>query len=107
MANVSVIGAGSFGTSLAVLLHKNGHQVTVWARNPEEIKRLSEEREHKKKLPGVRLPEDMIFTSDIQTAAQDKDFIVFAVPPPVPLRFPDPLALILLYDTIKLSAVNS
>jgi len=80
MANVSVIGAGSFGTSLAVLLHKNGHQVTVWARNPEEIKRLSEEREHKKKLPGVRLPEDMIFTSDIQTAAQDKDFIVFAVP---------------------------
>lgn len=80
MANVSVIGAGSFGTSLAVLLHKNGHQVTVWARNPEEIKRLSVEREHKSKLPGVKLPEDMIFTVDIEEAAVNKDFIVFAVP---------------------------
>ena len=80
MANVSVIGAGSFGTSLAILLHKNGHQVTVWARNPEEVKRISEEREHKSKLPGVKLPEDMIFTSNLENAACDKDFIVFAVP---------------------------
>ena len=80
MANVSVIGAGSFGTSLAVLLHRNGHKVTVWARNPEEISRLSEEREHKTKLPGVKLPLDMIFTADIEKAAEDKDFLVFAVP---------------------------
>ena len=80
MANVSVIGAGSFGTSLAILLHKNGHQVTVWARNPEEVRRLSEEREHRSKLPGVKLPEDMIFTSSLEVAACDKDFIVFAVP---------------------------
>ena len=80
MANVSVIGAGSFGTSLAVLLHRNGHHVTVWARNPEEILMLSKEREHKSKLPGVILPEDMMFTSNIEEAAENKDFIVFAVP---------------------------
>lgn len=80
MANVSVLGAGSFGTSLAVLLHNNGHHVTVWARNPEEIRRLSEEREHKSKLPGVKLPDDMVFTSDMKLAATDKDFLVFAVP---------------------------
>lgn len=80
MANVSVIGAGSFGISLAVLLYRNGHQVSVWARNPEEVKRLSMDREHKRKLPGVRLPDDMIFTSDLKLAAEDKDFIVFAVP---------------------------
>lgn len=80
MANVSVIGAGSFGTSLAILLHKNGHQVTVWSRSEEEVRKLSTEREHKSKLPGVKLPEDMIFTNDLKTAAEEKDFIVFAVP---------------------------
>lgn len=80
MANVSVIGAGSFGTSLAVLLHRNGHKVTVWARNPEEVERISREREHKSKLPGVKLPEDMVFTSDLKMAAEEKDFLVFAVP---------------------------
>ena len=80
MANVSVIGAGSFGISLAVLLHRNNHHVTVWSRNPEEVLMLSKEREHKSKLPGVKLPEDMIFTSNIEEAAENKDFIVFAVP---------------------------
>ncbi len=82
MAKAGVVGAGSFGTSLAILLHSNGHQVTVWSRNDAEVKRLSEEREHKSKLPGVKLPQDMIFTSDIKEAAEDKDFIVFAVPSP-------------------------
>ena len=41
---------------------------------------LSKEREHKNKLPGVKLPEDMMFTSNIEEAAENKDFIVFAVP---------------------------
>lgn len=80
MANVSVIGAGSFGTSLALLLHGNGHQVTVWSRSSEEVKRLSQEREHKSKLPGIKLPQDMVFTDDLKMAAEGKDFIVFAVP---------------------------
>ncbi|EGN36199.1 hypothetical protein HMPREF0988_02323 [Lachnospiraceae bacterium 1_4_56FAA] len=54
MANVGVIGAGSWGTALSVLLHDNGHQVTIWSIDPEEVKMLAEEREHKKKLPGVK-----------------------------------------------------
>lgn len=80
MANVGVVGAGSFGTSLAILLHKNGHQVTVWSRSEKEAQKLSEEREHKSKLPGVKLPADMIFTSNLRTVAEGKEFIVFAVP---------------------------
>jgi len=51
MANVGVIGAGSWGTALSVLLHDNVHQVTIWSIDPEEVKMLAEEREHKKKLP--------------------------------------------------------
>ena len=53
MANVGIMGAGSWGTALALLLHKNGHQVTVWSISEEEVKLLSEKREHVSKLPGV------------------------------------------------------
>lgn len=80
MANVSVMGAGSWGTALALLLHSNGHQVTVWSINEEEVEMLSKEREHKSKLPGVKIPEDMVFTSDMETAIKEKDFLVLAVP---------------------------
>lgn len=80
MANVGVMGAGSWGTALALLLHSNGHQVTVWSINEEEVGMLSKEREHKSKLPGVKIPEDMVFTSDMETAIKEKDFLVLAVP---------------------------
>lgn len=80
MANVGVMGAGSWGTALALLLHSNGHQVTVWSINEEEVEMLSKEREHKSKLPGVKIPEDMAFTSDMETAIKEKDFLVLAVP---------------------------
>ncbi len=82
MANVGIIGAGSWGTALSVLLHDNGHQVTVWSIDAEEVRMLSEEREHKTKLSGVKLPEDMIFTGTLETAVRGKDFLVLAVPSP-------------------------
>ncbi len=82
MANISVIGAGSWGTALALLLHKNGHHVMVWSIVESEIQMLQTEHEHKDKLPGVKLPEDMEFTTDLQAALQDKDVLVLAVPSP-------------------------
>lgn len=82
MANVGIMGAGSWGTALALLLHKNGHQVTVWSISEEEVEMLSTRREHESKLPGVRIPDDMEFTSDLAKAVKDKDFIVMAVPSP-------------------------
>ncbi len=82
MSNVSVIGAGSWGTALALLLHKNGHQVTVWSIIESEIEMLQKEHEHKDKLPGVKLPEDMIFTNNLSDAVKDKDVLVLAVPSP-------------------------
>ena len=44
MAKVSVLGAGSWGTALTVMLHKNGHEVTLWSALPEEVKQLSKDR---------------------------------------------------------------
>ncbi len=82
MAEVSVIGAGSWGTALALLLHKNGNHVTVWSVLEEEIIMLKTEHEHKEKLPGVKLPEDMIFTTDLQETIEGKDVLVLAVPSP-------------------------
>ncbi len=80
MANVGVIGAGSWGTALSVLLHDNGHSVTVWSIDESEVKMLDEKREHLLKLPGVKLPGDMVFTGDLEKAIQGKDFLVLAVP---------------------------
>ncbi len=82
MANVGIMGAGSWGTALALLLHKNGHQVTVWSISEEEVRMLSEKREHVSKLPGVKIPEDMVFTTDVESTLKGKDFIVLAVPSP-------------------------
>ncbi len=82
MAKIGVIGAGSWGTALSVLLHKNGHHITIWSIVEEEIKRLQEEHEHKDKLPGVKLPDDMVFTTDLKEAVTGKDVLVLAVPSP-------------------------
>ena len=82
MANIGIIGAGSWGIALAVLLHNNGHKITVWSILQDEIDMLNAEHEHKDKLPGVKLAEDMVFTTDMKSAIEDKDFLVLAVPSP-------------------------
>ncbi len=82
MANVGIIGAGSWGTALSSLLYDNGHQVTVWSIDENEVRMLNEEREHKTKLPGVKLPDDMIFTGDLESAVTEKDVLILAVPSP-------------------------
>lgn len=82
MANVGIMGAGSWGTALALLLNRNGHKVTVWSISEEEVKMLSEKREHVSKLPGVKIPEDMTFTTDMESTVKGKDFLVLAVPSP-------------------------
>lgn len=78
MAKVSVLGGGSWGIALAVLLHKNGHQVTVWSALEQEIEMLRTNHEHKM-LPGVKLSEDMIFTTDDKEAIEGKELLVMAV----------------------------
>lgn len=82
MAKISIIGAGSWGTALAWLLHNNGHEVLVWSIMEEEIEMLRTKREHEQKLPGVKLPEDMEFTTDLQESLTDRDLVVLAVPSP-------------------------
>ncbi|MCI8835873.1 MAG: NAD(P)H-dependent glycerol-3-phosphate dehydrogenase [Ruminococcus sp.] len=82
MANIGVIGAGSWGTALSVLLHANGNQVTIWSIDPAEVEMLDQRREHEKKLPGVKLADGMLITGDLEKAITGKDFLVLAVPSP-------------------------
>lgn len=82
MAKIGIIGAGSWGCALAVLLHNNGNRITVWSIMEDEINMLRNEHEHKDKLPGVILPDDMEFTTDLKEAAAGKDVLVLAVPSP-------------------------
>lgn len=82
MAKISVIGAGSWGTALSVLLYNNGHEVTLWSVLEDEVKMLREKREHESKLPGVKLPEDMEITTDLEKCLKDPDVAVLAVPSP-------------------------
>ena len=80
MAKVGILGAGSWGTALSLMLYKNGHDVTVWSIDKREVEMLQNEREHKSKLPGVKLPEDMVFTNNLEEGMKEKDFLVLAVP---------------------------
>ena len=77
---VGIIGAGSFGTALAMVLANKGHQVTLWARDFMQISYMEKNLENKHYLPDVKLPETIEFTSDLETAVSGKDYLVFAVP---------------------------
>ncbi len=82
MGKVGVLGAGSWGTALALLLDSNGHDVTVWSIDKNEVIMLQEKREHESKLPGIKISENMNFTNNIQEAIEGMDFCVLAVPSP-------------------------
>jgi glycerol-3-phosphate dehydrogenase (NAD(P)+) len=82
MIQVGIIGAGSWGIALAVLLHNNGHKVTIWSIIEDEVNMLKVQREHKDKLPGVKIAEDILITNDLKEAASNKDMLVLAVPSP-------------------------
>ena len=82
MSDISIIGAGSWGTALSVVLHKNGHKITIWSALAPEIEMLKEKHEQAEKLPGVILPDDIMFTTDLKEAIGGKDMLVLAVPSP-------------------------
>ena len=78
MAKVSIIGGGSWGIALGALLGRNGHRVTVWSALEQEIAMLRENHEHRM-LPGVILPEDVVYTTQDREAVEGQDLLVMAV----------------------------
>jgi glycerol-3-phosphate dehydrogenase (NAD(P)+) len=78
-SSISVIGAGSWGTALAVALSKKGHDVKLWMRNEEQFLQMKKARENIKYLPGVILPNNIELFQDICSAVKDADIILLAV----------------------------
>ncbi len=64
MKKVTVIGSGSWGTALAVMLAENGHEVFIWSRRQDAVDELLKERTNKKYLPGVVIPDSIQATTD-------------------------------------------
>ncbi|CEP67692.1 Glycerol-3-phosphate dehydrogenase,NAD-dependent [Moorella glycerini] len=77
---IAVIGAGSWGTALAVLLARKGLQVNLWARRRELVVELEELRENKVYLPGVKLPVGIRPTTDLELTTREAGLVVLSVP---------------------------
>lgn len=82
MAKISVLGSGSWGMALALLLHNNGHEVLLWSARPEDARKLREKRENPDRLRGVRLPDEIEILTDLERALKDVDVTVLAVASP-------------------------
>ena len=81
MTKIGVLGAGTWGMALARMLQCSGHSVSVWSAIEQEIDELSSTRRHKN-LPGMVIPEELVFTKDMEEVCREKDILLFAVPSP-------------------------
>lgn len=80
MSYIAIIGAGSWGTTLASLLSKKGFDVIIWARKPEIAESINSKKENPLYLPNIKLPDGLISTTDIFEAIKKAKLIVNAVP---------------------------
>ena len=79
MNKITILGAGSWAMGISILLSNNGHDVTMWSAVPSEIELLKNDRENPKFLPGIKLPESIALTDDIDEGISGNDIIVMAV----------------------------
>lgn len=79
MRHIAIIGAGGWGTALAVLWAKHGHTITLWGHNASRTERIRATRENLDYLPGIKVPESIDITSDITDCAE-ANLVVFVTP---------------------------
>ena len=80
MRSVAVVGAGSWGTALAVHLGRVGHEVRLWARDPALVDDMASQRANVEYLPGIALPDSVSVTHDMRAALRDAELVVSAIP---------------------------
>jgi glycerol-3-phosphate dehydrogenase (NAD(P)+) len=78
--NISIVGDGGWGTTLAILLSKKGLDISLWGAFPDYIGYLRETRENLKFLPGVKIPDAVKLTSDLSEALRGRELVILAVP---------------------------
>lgn len=77
---VAVLGAGSWGTALAIVLADNGHDVRLWGQRQEQIDEINEKHMNEKYLPNIHLPEAIVGYVDLAKALEGVETVVLAVP---------------------------
>jgi glycerol-3-phosphate dehydrogenase (NAD(P)+) len=77
---IAVLGAGGWGTTLAILLHRNGHNVVLWEYNSEYANTLDEYRENFYYLPKIKIPKGIKITNDLEFSIRDKQIILITTP---------------------------
>src|SRR3954447_19452792 len=77
---VTILGDGAMATVCSILLTQNGHDVTMWGAFEESIDRLIQDREHRRLLPGVRVPASVRLTAIDQDCFQNATLILSAIP---------------------------
>ncbi|HEX9829748.1 MAG TPA: NAD(P)H-dependent glycerol-3-phosphate dehydrogenase [Bacteroidota bacterium] len=77
---ITVLGAGSWGTTLALVLVGNGHDVQLWTYKQEQAAQMQKTRENPQFLPGIPLPKKLLIVTDIEAACTNREMIVAAVP---------------------------
>ncbi len=82
MASICVLGAGSWGTAMAILIARNGHRLRLWGRNNQHLTELATERRNTRYLPDIRLPDNLECSSDLPSSIRHRDFVLIAVPSP-------------------------
>lgn len=82
MHKIGILGAGTWGTALGILLSDNGHDITIWTKIEAEAKALDASRDNLKNLPGAKLPADVKISLDLKDVCTDKDVLVMAVASP-------------------------
>jgi glycerol-3-phosphate dehydrogenase (NAD(P)+) len=80
MKKVTVLGAGSWGTALAMVLTENSHDTLIWSHREDQANEINERHTNEKYLPNIHLPEKLTATSDIKSAVEHGEILVFAVP---------------------------
>ena len=104
MTNITVLGAGSWGTALALLLNSNSHNVTLWSYNKEHIKLIQSTGKNSRFLPDVTIPKSINATYDIEQAITRSKYIVCALPS---VAIKSAMELIKRYTTKEHVIVNS
>lgn len=77
---IAVLGAGSWGTALAMVLDDNGHSPVLWGRNAEQIEELNTQHTNSTYLPGAAIPETIQAINDLREALEDAEVVLFVVP---------------------------
>src|SRR5688500_10435573 len=80
MKRIAIIGGGSWGTALAVIAARAGHDVRLWSRNPDVVRSINETHVNSHYLKSVQIPSSVTAASELNAALDGAELVLFAAP---------------------------